>query len=146
MNVTKIQTDVLKDALARKSHKWFINVTDNEVAIMTSSHVYILDPKDYVLDTKKLLQLGVKEVTTINTILDAYDKAKPLIKTPNKRVLDIVTCLELKLGDESIYVDEALLKNFDKKKIEFEGTGAKAPVYVYEGEILVGVVLPVIER
>jgi hypothetical protein len=109
---------------------------------MTGTHVYILDPKDYILDTKKLLQLGVKEVTTINTILDAYDKAKPLVKTPNKRVLDVATCLELKLGDESIYVDEALLKNFDKN-IEFEGTGAKAPVYIYEGDLLVGVVLPV---
>jgi hypothetical protein len=142
MNVTKIQTDVLKDVLADKARKWFISITADEVAIMTGTHVYILDHKDYVLDTKKLLQLGVKEVTTINQILDAYDKAKPLVKTPNKRVLDVATCLELKLGDESIYVDEALLKNFDKN-IEFEGTGAKAPVYIYEGDLLVGVVLPV---
>ena len=142
MNVTKIQTDVLKDVLAKKAHKWFISITANEAIIMTGTHVYVLDPKDYILDTKKLLELGVKEVTTINQILDAHDKAKPLTKTKLKHIIGEYTCIELKLGDESIFVDEALLKNYDKN-IEFEGTGAKAPVYIYEGEILVGVVLPV---
>lgn len=142
MNVTKIQSNILKDALTQKGHKWFIQETTTEVLILTETQLYSLDVKDYVLNTDKLLSLGVKGTTTADKFLDGSENAKPLIKTPIKRVQDKLTLIELKLGDESIYVNEALLKNFDKN-IDFEGTGPKAPVYIYEGEILVGLVLPV---
>lgn len=142
MNIVKIQTDLLKDALNGKAHKWFIQHTASDVLILTEYQMYAIDHKEYVLNTGKLYELGVKDLTTAERLLDGYKNAKPLVKTPLKRVVDKYTCIELKLGEESIYLNEALLKNYDKN-VEFEGTSAKAPVYLYEGEILVGLVLPV---
>jgi len=142
MNIVKIQTDLLKDALNGKAHKWFIQHTASDVLILTEYQMYAIDHKDYMLNTNQLYELGVKSLTIAEKLLDDYENAKPLVKTPVKRVIDKRTCIELKLGEESIYLDEALLKLYDKN-VEFEGTGAKAPVYLYEGELLVGLVLPV---
>lgn len=142
MNVVKIQTEILKDALNQKAHKWLIQVDDSEVILANNVQIFVIKAEDFILDVNKLVGAGVKTMTTGKNILDGYSKANPLTKTPLKRVAGNVTCIELKYGDESIYVDEALLKNFDKS-VEFEGTSSKGVVYVYEGELLVGVVMPV---
>lgn len=142
MNVTKIQTELLKDALNQKGHKWLIQVDGSEVLLATKLQIFVINAEDFMLDVNKLVGAGVKTMTTGKNILDGYKNAKPLTKTPLKRVAGNVTCIELKCGDEAIYVDEALLKNFDKS-VEFEGTSGKGVVYVYEGELLVGVVTPV---
>ena len=142
MNIAKIQTDLLKDALNKKGVKWFIELDGSEVVVSNGYQMYVINADDFILDVNKLIGAGVKTMTTAKNLLDGYKNAKPLTKTPIKRVIGKYVCIELKLGEESIYVDESLLKNYDKS-IEFEGTGAKTPVYIYEGEILVGVVLPV---
>ena len=142
MNIAKIQTDILKDALNKKGFKWFIELDGSEVVVSNNHQMYVINADDFILDVNKLIGAGVKTMTTAKNLLDGYKNAEPLTKTPIKRVIGKYVCIELKLGEESIYVDESLLKNYDKS-IEFEGTGAKTPVYIYEGEILVGLVLPV---
>lgn len=142
MNIIKIQTDMLKDALNKKGHNWLIESSDSEVIVGTSCQFFVIDSNDFILNVDKLIKSGVKSMTVAKRFLDGCKDAKPLTKTPIKRVMGKHTCIELKVGEESIYVDEALLKNYDKS-MEFEGTHGKAPVYIYEGESLVGLVLPV---
>lgn len=141
METLKIQTELLKGALNKKAHEWYLELTDDEVIILTVHQMWLLEHSEFLLDDKKLLDAGVKTITTSGTLLDGYKDAKPLTKTAVKRVFGKTTCIELKLNDEAIYVDEALLKYYDKSA-EFEGTGKHQPVYVYEGELLVGLVLP----
>lgn len=142
MNVTKIQTEVLKDALNGKGSKWLIESKDLEILLSNRVQIFVINSEDFMLDVNKLIGAGVQTMATGKNIVAGCNNAEPLTKTPLKRVIGKYTCIELKRGDEAIYVDEALLKNFDKS-VEFEGTSGKSPVYVYEGELLVGVVLPV---
>lgn len=144
MNSIKIQTDLLKDALAGKGTKWIVNINDAEVIVACDPVIYILEPSQFVLDINKL---NVKrDVPALNNLLDAYELAKPLTVTGIKKTIPIsgkdVVGLELKSGGgELLYVNEALLKNFDKK-IDFDGTEYGKPIYIYEGDVLAGVVMP----
>lgn len=144
MNTTKIQLDLLKDVSNKKGYNWFIEVIDDDVIVLTNYQAYKINSTDFFLNIKKLIDNGVRNSTMTKHILDDCKYTKPLTKTPIKRVMGKYTCIELKLGEESIYVDEALLKNYNKS-MEFEGTHGKAPVYIYEGESLVGFVLPIRE-
>ena len=45
---------------------------------------------------------------------------------------------------ENIYLDERLIKNFDLKHSTFKGKGARNVVYIYEDEVMVGFLLPVV--
>ena len=47
------------------------------------------------------------------------------------------------IGDEVIFLDENNLKYFDLEDSTFKGTNRKNPIYIYENEELVGMVLPV---
>ena len=47
-------------------------------------------------------------------------------------------------GNENIYVDESLIKYFDLENSTFKGRNRKSPIYIYEDEVMVGVVLPVV--
>ena len=142
MNIAKIQTELLKDALNGKASKWLMELDESDIILSTKYQMYVIEAEHFILDVNKLVGAGVKTMTSGKNILDGYKNAKPLTKTPIKRVMGNLTCIELKLGEELIYIDEALLKNYDKS-IEFEGTSGKSVVYIYEGELLVGLVLPV---
>lgn len=144
MNIVKIQTDLLKDALAGKGANRIVNINDAEVIVVCDPVIYIFEPSQFVLDINKL---NVKrDVPAVNNLLDAYEHAKPLTVTGIKKTIPIsgkdVVGLELKSSiGELIYVDEAVLKNFDKK-IDFDGTEYGKPIYIYEGDVLAGVVMP----
>lgn len=143
MNIVKIQTDLLKDALAGKSANWIVNINDAEVIVVCDPVIYIFEPSQFVLDVNKL---NVKrDVPAVNNLLDAYELAKPLTITGIKKTIPIngkdVVGLELKSETGLMYVDEAILKNFDKK-IDFDGTEYGKPIYIYEGDVLAGVVMP----
>lgn len=144
MNVVKIQQELIKDVLSNKSANWFIQRTDTEVILFTKFQIYLFDHKDFLLKYSKLVDAGVKELTTAKNILNSADNAKPAHKTGVIREIGTSKCLELKVegSDELVYLDEKLLKHYDKKS-EFEATDHKSPVFIYENDILVGVVLPV---
>lgn len=146
MNIVKIQQELIKDVMNNKSSNWFIQIKDSEVYIMTRHQVYILDPKEFLLDNSKLD--GVDSTNIADSLLKTADDAKPAVKTGITKSIVLggkdVNCLELKREDnnELVYLDQALLKLYDKLA-EFEVINGKSPVYIYESDILVGVVLPV---
>ena len=41
---------------------------------------------------------------------------------------------------------EYLIKNFDLKRSTFKGKGARSIVYIYEDEVMVGLVLPILVK
>ena len=47
-------------------------------------------------------------------------------------------------GKENIYVDESLIKYFDLENSTFKGHNSKSPIYIYEYEVMAGVVMPVV--
>lgn len=144
MNIVKLQQELIKDVVAGKATDYFIQTNDSEVILMTKYVVYVLDPDDWLLNTDKLIARNVNTTTTANKILDSADNAKPTIKTGVTRDLGGKSCMELKIEDNEdiVYVDTKLLKLFDKSA-EYEAINYKSPVYVYESDILVGVVMPV---
>ncbi len=152
MNVLNIQKDVLKDALSEKDvnrRKWIIKVTPKEVLVTEGHVVFSLPIKDWLLDVDALYKAGCRASDGLVTIMDGHVKASPADKTGLIKVLKInggdKEALELKCGESLIYVDPKLLKNFDKS-VEFEATLPNAPVYLYEDDILVGVVMPIKAR
>lgn len=143
MNVIKLQADLLKDALSNKGKEWLIEKTSREVYIGTKYTIHIIPHDEFLLDYEVLIKHEVREVKFLERTIQGYENAENLIETGIKMQVDKHLTRELKLEEEniSIYVNEKLLKYFDKK-LEFDGTGDKAPVYIYEGGELAGLVLP----
>ena len=141
MNIVKIQQEIIKDSLNYKRGKWFIQIKESEVYIMTRCQVFILSSKEFVLDIDKL---GLSITNIADSLLKSADNAKLAVKTSVLRVLCGTPCIELKQEDtgELVYVDQTLLKLYDKN-CDFKVINAKSPVFIYESDILVGVVLPI---
>ena len=144
MNIVKLQQEIIKDSLNYKRDKWFIQIKESEVYIMTRYQVFILRSKDFVLDINKL---GLSNTNIVDSLIKSAKEAKPAIKTCIK--YDIcqgkdVNYLELKREDngELVYVDQTLLKAYNKD-CDFAVINGKSPVFIYESDILVGVVLPI---
>ena len=72
------------------------------------------------------------------------DKYTSVILTNDIKVHDKTTLRVFSKEDEKIYVDDGLLKYFDLKNSTFKGRNSKSPIYIYEYEVMVGVVLPVV--
>ena len=148
MNIVKLQQEIIKDLLNDKRGRWFIQIKESEVYIMSRYQVFILSPKEFVLDIDKLA-LGNTNIA--DSLLKSAEDAKPAIKTGIiKSVISQgkdVNCLELKREDtgELVYVNQTLLKLYDKN-CDFTAINSKSPVFIYESDILVGMVLPIIER
>ena len=144
MNIVKLQQEIIKDYLNDKRCKWYIQIKESEVYIMSRTQVFILNPKEFVLDIDKL---GLSNTNIADSLIKSAKETKPAIKTCIKSVIcqgKEVNCLELKREDtgELVYVNQTLLKLYDKT-CDFAVINANSPVFIYESDILVGVVLPI---
>lgn len=142
MNILKIQQELIKDVLNdKKSPDWYIEIVNDEVLITEGHVIYIIPANEFMLHPDKLQEKGVKMIN-IDTMLKNYKEAQCAERTGKLLQLKNGTVIELKCGEELIYINPKLIKHFDKD-CEFEGTTYKAPVYIYEENELVGVVSPV---
>ena len=141
MNIIKIQQGIIKDLLNYKRGEYFIQIKEGKVYIMTRFQMFILSSKEFILDIDKL---GLSNTNIADSLLKSAMNAMPAVKTPVLRILCGKTCIELKQEDngELVYVDQTLLKFYDKK-CDFKVINAKSPVFIYESDVLVGLVLPV---
>lgn len=158
MNYIKLQQDIIKQVINKPTKRTFVgvakynvNFTDNIVIITEHSAFFI--PEDYFwLDYEKLSK-ELREFTSqnIESFLHA-DKQKYAIKTNESRTLDKaycktkkpITCSIFKIKDEDVkvFINDKLLTYFNGDN-NYKAVSAKAPVYVYENETLVGFALPV---
>lgn len=151
MNYLKIQTDILKALCKDNVHKVLRCVAKsgdgNEIYLIcgdTGSHFYILEKDFLFLDYERLVdKAGELQTNTLQNILKGADEAELGEKT---KQLEYISAIKgngvfLKSENYEVVVDEKLLKNFDKN-CTFHLSGDKSPVYIYEGCVLAGVVLP----
>ena len=74
------------------------------------------------------------------------DLCENITLTDDKKVVDKKTLRVFSNGDENIYVDESLIKYFDLENSTFKGRNSKSPIYIYEHEVMVGLVLPILVK
>ena len=149
MNYLKIQTDILKALCKDNVNKVLRCVAKsgdgNEIYLICgdmASHFYILEKDFLFLDYERLVyETGELQNNTLQNILKGADKAEPGYRTNQLIYVEPIKGVFLKSENYEVAVNETLLKNFDKN-CTFRLSGDKSPVYIYEGCVLAGVVLP----
>ena len=146
MNYLKIQTDILKALCKDNVYKVLQRVAKsedgNEIYFISGSHLYILQKDFLFLDYERLVyETGELQNNTLQNILKGADKAEPGYRTNQLIYVEPIKGVFLKSENYEVAVNETLLKNFDKN-CTFRLSGDKSPVYIYEGCVLAGVVLP----
>ena len=146
MNIINAQVEVLKEALKNKNTVIYGELLDN-VIIGNGNRLYIIPKKECGVDLTNIDSNNVKimqESSLKNFMND--DLCENITLTDDKKVVDKKTLRVFSKGDENIYVDEFLIKNFDLKNSTFKGKGARSIVYIYEDEVMVGLVLPILVK
>ena len=152
MNYLKIQMDILKALCKDNVNKVLRRVAKsgdgNEIYLICgdmASHFYILEKDFLFLDYERLVdKAGELQNNTLQNILKGADEAELGEKT---KQLEYISAIKgngvfLKSENYEVVVDEKLLKNFDKN-CTFHLSGDLSPVYIYEGCVLAGVILPI---
>ena len=144
MNIINAQVEVLKEALkGKRKHNVIYGTLEDKVIIGNGNRLYIIPKKECGIDLTNIACVqGLQESTLKNFVND--NECTEIELTNDIRVLDDKRTLRVfSKGDENIYVDEYLIKNFDLKRSTFKGKGARSIVYIYEDEVMVGFLLPV---
>ena len=155
MNYLKVQTDILKAVCKGNVHKVLRSVSKsldgNEIYLICGdmgSHVYILEKEKFFLDYEKLENnVGGLQSHVLQNILKGIDKAELGYRTDQLIYIEDIkgNGVILKSEKYEVVVNEKLLKNFDKN-CTFHLSGDLAPIYIYEGDVLAGVVLPIARK
>ena len=148
MNYLKIQTDILKALCKDNVNKVLQRVAKsedgNEIYFISGSHLYILQKDFLFLDYERLVyKTGELQNNTLQNILKSADKAEPGYRTNQLICMGSIKGNFLKSENYEVIVNETILKNFDKN-CTFRLSGDKSPVYIYEGCVLAGVILPLV--
>lgn len=140
MNYINAQKEILTEYLKEK--KVVIGKVDDKVFYGTPFKVYINNENKVGIDFKNVQPLAentLKSFTDDRNLIDAY--LTPEMVNDGKKILRVFETDSCK-----IYVDEKLLKNFDLSISTFKGSEPKKPIFIYENEIMVGFVFPVLYK
>ena len=144
MNIINAQVEVLKEALkGKRKHNVIYGTLEDKVIIGNNTILYVIPKEECGID---LTNVDCNNVNIIQeSVLKGFindDKYTSVILNNDIKVYDKTTLRVFSKDDEKIYVDDALLKYFDLKKSTFKGRNSKSPIYIYEYEVLVGLVMP----
>lgn len=146
MRYLKFQQDLLKAADARDyknktfRYPWFED--DTTFYICPQGHYFVAIPKTrFYLDILRIF----KDLPSLQTGMNYLNQDGLKDATDDRTT---ISACDLKLHQFSVdgqhvYLDEENLKYFELSKSTFKGTSKKNPIYIYEGCVLVGMVLPV---
>ena len=143
MNIINAQVEVLKEALkGKRKHNVIYGTLDDKVIIGNETRLYVIPKKECAIDLTNVACVQILQESTLKNFMNdnLYEN---VTLTDDKKVVDKKTLRVFSKGDENIYVDESLIKYFDLKKSTFKGRNSKSPIYIYEYEVMVGLVLPV---
>ena len=142
MNIINAQVEILKEALKNKTVIY--GVLGDKVFIGNPKMLYIIPKKKCGIDLTNIdcNNITIIQDETIKRLTDDFGYENVTLTN------DIKLCDNKKLrvflkDNETICVDEHLLKNFDLKESTFKGRNSKRPILIYEYEVMVGLVLPV---
>ena len=147
MNYIKLQQDILKakfveDTRGRKS-PFAYGFYEESIAIVIDGHYIVFIPTcAFYLDLKKTFPKLVP--VNVEKIIKPYD-TEPITDTGMIRTVEDGLKVRVFSGKtDQIWIDEKCFKYFGKDEVtEYRGTGKKYPIYLYEYEVLVGMLLPV---
>lgn len=139
MNILKIQTEVLKQ-IHKKSNDFIYGCDDTHIYISPDKYKLFKIPKDkFYLDLNKMGNPinAVHKMFDVTGLVDAHKTSE--LKQCDKGL----TCVKFTSEKDSLWVDTKLLKEFEDCEITFKMTGKKAPLFIYEHDEVVGLILPV---
>lgn len=145
MNIINAQVEVLKEALNEKEkHKVIYGTLDDKVVIGNNTRLYVISKEECAIDLTNVVHEQVVQESTLKRIVNNNELGMLTLTNDikildNKRTLRVFTN-----GEENIYLDERLIKNFDLNQSTFKGKNARNIVCIYEDYKLVGMVLPVV--
>ncbi|MDO5361955.1 MAG: hypothetical protein Q4F03_04815 [Eubacteriales bacterium] len=148
MDYSMVQLNLVKEANARdckfKNFNSKYGKYKNKVGLIidNASTMVLIPETAFYLDISKIFKNA--EAMNIESVINMKN-SKVLINTKQMVVTDKYNlCVFQNDEHEKFYVNERLLKTFKSiKKPIFVGTDAKSPIYVFEEDDLVGLVLPV---
>ncbi len=141
MNCIKIQTELLKmlDKAEERNHALVGVLNDEEIAVTLDGYaLYRIPQNRFYIDLNKIPGFKLK----VNSFFE-FD-TEDATKTNELKKVKKVTLVKLKSANAYTWVDEKLLKYFDKE-CTFAISKNKpliSPVKIFEDEVCVGIVLP----
>lgn len=151
MNYIKLLTDVLKARDKEKTrgvkspylYGYYEKYGEKYIAIAIDGHALVFIPERvFYLDIEKCFEttpLSVDKMFDYDNVVDTYTDGivRPVGGDPKHKV-------QIFSNDKAdIWIDVKYLKLFDLSISHFKGSDKKSPLYIYEDETLVGLVLPV---
>lgn len=151
MNYVKLLTDVLKARDKEKTrgvkspylYGYYEKYGEKYIAIVVDGHALVFIPERvFYLDIEKCFEtipLSVDKMIDYDNVVDTYTDGivKP-VGGDSKHKVQIFS------NDKAdIWIAVEYLKLFDLSISHFKGSNEKSPLYIYEDETLVGLVLPV---
>lgn len=143
MNATKIQINLLKELWKPVSKRNYVCYSQDSdfVYLGTKYSVEVIPVKDFFIDLEKAFE--GKAPFNFSRLMGGHENLPEATLTDTVKVVGNGKCLVFQVGDSETWVDEKLFSNFDLKNSTFRNNSKKEPVFVYEDEVLVGIVLPV---
>lgn len=152
MKYLKIQQDLLKAADARDGWKhrpfnvpWF--ETDDRVFVCPEGLWMMgIFKHHFFLDISKIFK-DASPLASGEQFLKSGQDTKPAKDT--HIIMDVVEhnkkmkLHKFTVDDEPVYVQEDFLKYFEMDYSRFTGTNSKSPLYVWENDNIVGLIMPV---
>lgn len=132
MKINKVNEEFVK--LYFKTKKVYYQKVDKYVYLSDSYRIYRLNEENCLLDTSKFIEVNLENFMYCTN----YNKG---IIT-NELVVDKYKLRVIKTFDENeiIYVNDNFLKLFDNPRVMVKDK--TSPIYVYEKDELVGMILP----
>ena len=140
MKITKILTDLLKAVEKKKTFEINYGYDDGYVYYLPDKYrAYRIHSDEFLVDMVKALP--DKTPLMARKFFDDSN-AEDAIKTNELREINKVTVVKIVGANSYAWINTAYLKEFEAD-CTFKITGPKAPVYIYEQDKLVGLILPV---
>ena len=148
-NSIKIQTEIMKhikkyneDKALRNAVYTEIDIDDRKIIIVALKGYtgYYFNSDEFYIDKSKMT-----EVAGLKKFYDELKNQEPIEPTGVIKQFITGNAVEFENKNFKVYVDEKLIKEFGKvEDLWFVGKGEVKPVYVYEGENLVGMIMPIL--
>jgi hypothetical protein len=145
VNITKIQSDIITALVKKSKVNYTYGLTDRGdtkyvVVCVAGICLYLIKSRDFMIDLDKW---GAPSFEP-KRLMHLEDEAKTAEKNGEMQYDFRTDSPIVKIANDSAHawVNEKMLKMFDKK-CTFRIYNRKSPVFIYEKEELVGVLLPV---
>ena len=142
MKITKIMTDLLKAVEKKKTINYLYGMDDEYIYLFVGGHkIFKIHKELFLIDLSKALPDKSPLENPSKFFKDYnFDEAW---KTDELKILDNkITAIKLVSENSHVWINEKFLKDYDSN-CTFKISNIKSPVFVYENEIIVGLILPI---